>query len=90
MKAVITVIGNDKIGIIAKVTSVLAKYDVNILDISQTILQNYFTMIMIVDLSKMNVSFEQLSSNLTEVGKEIELSIKVQHQDIFNAMHKIW
>lgn len=89
MKAVITVIGNDKIGIIAKITSVLAKYDVNILDISQTILQNYFTMIMIVDLSKMNVNFDQLSNNLTEVGKEIELSIKIQHQDIFNAMHKI-
>ena len=89
MNAVITVIGNDKVGIIAEITTVLAKYHVNILDISQTILQNYFTMIMIVDLSKMNISFDQLSNNLIEVGKEIELSVKIQHQDIFNAMHKI-
>ncbi len=89
MKAVITVVGNDKIGIIAKVTSILAKHNVNILDISQTILQNYFTMIMIVDLSKMNVNFEELSTNLSKLGEEIQLSIKIQHQDIFNAMHKI-
>lgn len=89
MNAVITVIGNDKVGIIAEITTVLAKYHVNILDISQTILQNYFTMIMIVDLSKMNISFDQLSNNLIVVGKEIELSVKIQHQDIFNAMHKI-
>lgn len=89
MKAVITVIGNDKIGIIAKVTSILAKHSVNILDISQTILHNYFTMIMIVDLSEMNVNFEELSTYLSKIGEEIQLSIKIQHQDIFNTMHKI-
>ncbi len=89
MKAVITVVGNDKIGIISKVTTILSRNNVNILDISQTILQNYFTMIMIVDLSDMNVNFNELSDNLSLLGEEIQLSIKIQHQDIFNAMHKI-
>lgn len=89
MKAVITVIGEDKTGIIAKVTNVLAEVSINILDISQTILDNYFTMIMITDISKMSVNFKELNDKLTDVGNEIGVSIKIQHQDIFNAMHKI-
>lgn len=89
MKAVITVIGKDKIGIIAKVTNVLAEYHINILDISQTILDNYFTMIMITDISKMKVNYKELNDKLIENGNDIGVSIKMQHQDIFNAMHKI-
>lgn len=89
MKAVITVIGEDKIGIIARVTSTLAEDGINIMDISQTILDKYFTMIMLTDISKMNVSFKKLNDKLNEVGSQIGVSIKVQHQDIFNAMHKI-
>lgn len=89
MKAVITVIGEDKIGIIARVTSSLAEDGINIMDISQTILDKYFTMIMLTDISKMNVSFKKLNDKLNEVGSQIGVSIKVQHQDIFNAMHKI-
>ncbi|MDK2917753.1 MAG: hypothetical protein PWQ37_486 [Candidatus Petromonas sp.] len=89
MKAVITVIGKDKIGIIAGITSVLAKNKVNILDISQTILQDYFTMIMIVDLEKMTVGLNELKNHLNDIGEKIGLSIKIQHEDIFNAMHKI-
>lgn len=89
MKAVITVIGTDKIGIIAKVTSVLSDYKLNVLDISQTILDEYFTMIMIVDLEALTVNFEDLSNKLDDVGNQIGLSIKVQHQDIFNAMYNI-
>lgn len=89
MKAVITVIGEDKVGIIAKVTGVLAEDGINILDISQTILNNYFTMIMITDISKMSVNFEELNSKLSELGTQIGVTIKIQHQDIFNAMHKI-
>jgi ACT domain-containing protein len=89
MKAVITVIGEDKIGIIAKVTSALAEDGINILDISQTILDKYFTMIMLTDISNMSVNFKELNDKLTEVGSQIGVSIKVQHQDIFNAMHKI-
>ncbi|QEK12858.1 ACT domain-containing protein [Crassaminicella thermophila] len=89
MKAVVTVIGKDKIGIIANVTSVLAENNINILDISQTILQDYFTMIMIVDLEKMQSNFQDIKIKLEEVGKRIGLSIKIQHEDIFNSMHKI-
>ena len=89
MKAVITVIGKDKIGIIAEIALVLAKSRANILDISQTILQDYFTMIMIVDLEKINISFMELTDNLNRAGERIGMSIKVQHEEIFNGMHKI-
>ena len=89
MKAVITVIGQDKIGIIYNVTSVLAEYDVNILDINQTIMQEVCTMIMVVDLAKMPVSFEELQKKLAQKGEEIGLSIRIQHEGIFNAMSEI-
>ncbi len=89
MKAVITVVGKDKIGIIAGISRVLAEHLVNILDISQTILQDYFTMIMIVDLSKINISFEEIRAELDKKGQDIGLSIKIQHEDIFKAMHQI-
>jgi len=89
MKAVITVIGQDKIGIIYNVTSVLAEYDVNILDINQTIMQDIFTMIMVVDTSKTPVSFEELQKKLAGKGDEIGLSIRIQHEGIFNAMSEI-
>ncbi|WP_432667203.1 ACT domain-containing protein [Wukongibacter baidiensis] len=89
MKAVITVIGKDKIGIIAEITSVLAENKVNILDISQTILQDYFTMIMIVELEKTDISFTMLREKLNDAGGKIGMSVKIQHEDIFNAMHKI-
>lgn len=89
MKAVITVIGKDKIGIIAEITSVLAGEKVNILDISQTILQDYFTMIMIVELEKMDIHFTELREKLDSAGKKIGMEVKIQHEDTFNAMHKI-
>ncbi len=89
MKAVITVIGQDKIGIIYQVTSVLAEYDVNILDINQTIMQDVFTMMMIVDTTKTPVSFEELQKKLEQKGVEIGMSIKIQHEGIFNAMSEI-
>ncbi|WP_129597924.1 ACT domain-containing protein [Anaerophilus nitritogenes] len=89
MKAVVTVIGKDKIGIISKVTNTLAKHQINILDISQTILQDYFTMIMIVDLQKITCSFEFIQKELSTIGEDLGVSIKIQHEEIFNAMHKI-
>ncbi|KDR96659.1 ACT domain-containing protein [Peptoclostridium litorale DSM 5388] len=89
MKAFITVIGKDNIGIIHGVTEVLAQNRVNILDISQTILQDYFTMVMLVDLSKMEVELERLKELLEEKGSELGVSIKVQHEDIFNSMHRL-
>lgn len=89
MKAVITVLGNDRIGIIYNVTKILAEYGVNILDISQTILQGYFTMVMIVDIEKCTIQFEELQTKLHDKGVEMDLNIRIQHQQIFNSMHNI-
>lgn len=89
MKAIVTVIGKDKVGIIAQVSTALAENMVNILDISQTILQGYFTMIMLVDLTNMKISFSELNKILEEKGKTIGLQIKVQREEVFKAMHQI-
>ncbi|AKL97205.1 ACT domain-containing protein [Clostridium aceticum] len=89
MKAFISVVGEDKIGIIHGVTSVLKKSSVNVLDINQTLLQNNFAMVMLVDLEKMTIDFKQLKDDLADAGKEIGVAIKIQHEDIFNTMHNI-
>ena len=89
MKAIVTVIGKDQVGIIAAVCSLLAQYHVNVLDISQTVLQEYFTMIMLVDITENTVSFAELAEKLDEAGKTRGLSIRVQREDIFEAMHRI-
>lgn len=89
MRAVVTVIGKDKTGIIAKVSTFLAERGVNILDISQTILQDYFAMIMLVDLSKSNAKLASLAEECTALGEKIGMSIHLQHEDIFNAMHSV-
>ena len=89
MKAVITVLGSDRVGIIAAVTNVLAKVNVNILDISQTIMEEIFTMVMLVDLKQANVPFAEISKALDEIGQELGVSIRIQHEDIFNSMHRI-
>jgi len=88
-KTIITVIGKDRIGIIAKVCVYLANNKVNILDISQTIVQEYFNMMMIVDTSNSPKEFDLLSYELEQIGKEIGVNIKAQHEDIFNTMHRI-
>ena len=89
MKAIVTVIGKDKSGIIAKVSTALAENLVNIEDISQSIVQGYFTMIMLCNIKDSKLSLKELISVLNKVGEEIGVSIHVQHEDIFNAMHKI-
>ncbi|MBR2871475.1 MAG: ACT domain-containing protein [Clostridia bacterium] len=89
MKAIVTVIGKDKSGIIAKVSTALAENMVNIEDISQSIVQDYFTMIMLCNIKDSKLSLKELISVLNKVGEEIGVSIHVQHEDIFNAMHKI-
>lgn len=89
MNAVVTVIGQDKVGIIAKVSNILLAYNVNILDINQTIMQSFFTMIMMVDIKNLNKEFDVLSKDLESAGTELELQIKIQHEDIFNSMHRI-
>lgn len=89
MRAIVTVIGKDQVGIIAAVCALLAEHNVNVLDISQTVLQEYFTMIMLVDASQINVSFADLAKTLEAAGNERALSIRIQREDIFNAMHRI-
>lgn len=89
MKAVLTVIGQDKVGIIYRVSELLAKNNINILDISQTILDGYFTMIMIVNIEAANMNFADIQKKLDVLGGEMQLSIRIQHEDIFNSMHKI-
>ena len=85
--AVVTVVGNDTVGIIARVSAALAKNEANILDISQTVLSGMFNMIMIVDISLSR--FAQLSDELTELGNELGLQIRIQRSEIFDAMHRI-
>lgn len=89
MKAIVTVVGKDQVGIIAGVCNALAAVNVNVLDISQTILQGYFTMIMVVDLKECATPFEELAASMEELGQQRGLSIRVQREDIFDAMHKI-
>ncbi len=89
MKAILTVVGNDKVGIIAKVSVKLAEMNINILDISQTIMQNIFTMIMLVDTDKSSYKIEEISGQLEEIAKEMGVEIRLQHEGIFNSMHRI-
>ena len=88
-KCVITVVGKDTVGIIAKVCSYLADNRINILDISQTIVSGYFNMMMIVDMEKATGSFEEVSIELEKVGEEIGVTIKCQREEIFTKMHRI-
>lgn len=88
-KTIITVVGKDTVGIIAGVCSYLAENNVNILDISQTIMQEYFNMMMIVDCNKASKPIYELSDDLDKLGEKIGVSIKMQHEDIFNSMHRI-
>ena len=89
MKAVITVIGQDTVGVVAKVSAVCAELNINIEDVSQSIMQDMFCMIMMADLTRCNTSLSALSGELEDFGKESNLSIHVMHEDIFNSMHKI-
>ena len=87
MKGIITVLGIDHVGIIAKVCTYLSDNGINILDISQTIVKGYFTMLMIVDMG--GSSFEDISKGLDALGRSIDVYIKLQHEDIFNSMHRV-
>ncbi|HHW46911.1 MAG TPA: ACT domain-containing protein [Clostridiales bacterium] len=89
MRAVITVVGKDTVGILARVSSLCAKFNVNISDVSQTILQDMFCMIMLCDISKINIDFNDFVDNMQELGKTLNMSIHVMHEDIFNSMHRI-
>lgn len=89
MKGIITVVGKDKVGIIAKVCTFLSEENINILDISQTIVQGYFNMMMIVDIKDAKSEFVVVVERIAKLGKEIGVDIRLQHQDIFDNMHRI-
>ena len=89
MKAIVTVVGKDQVGIIAAVCVKLAEYNVHVLDISQTVMQGYFTMMMVVDVSACTLPLAELVTAMDEMGKGMGLSVRVQREDIFEAMHRI-
>ena len=89
MKAIVTVVGKDRVGIIAAVCVKLAEYNVNVLDISQTVMQGYFTMMMVVDVSACTMPLAELVVCMEEMGKERGLSVRLQREDIFEAMHRV-
>ena len=89
MRAVITVTGKDKVGIIAMTSNECAKYGANIIDISQTVMKEYFAMIMLTELDGLTVDFVEFADNLKSAGKENGVEISIMHEDIFNAMHRV-
>ena len=89
MRAIITVIGKDTVGILAKVSNICAGHNANIIEVTQSILQDLFCMIMLVDISQLNTEYANLSSSLKQLGDDMGLSIHVMHEDIFNSMHRI-
>jgi len=89
MNAIITVVGSDKVGIIAKVSAFLAERNINIEDISQTILQGNFVMVMMVDLSSSSKALEELKRELSDLGEKVNVSISLMHEKVFSAMHRI-
>ena len=89
MKAIVTVVGKDRVGIIAEVCVLLASYKVNVLDINQTVMQGYFTMMMAVDVEQCTIPLAELCQTMDIKGQEMGLSIRVQREDIFQAMHRV-
>lgn len=89
MKTILTVIGKDQTGIIAGVSQKLYELDINILDVTQTIMDEYFTMIMLLDLSKIKVSFDAIKTALTETGDKLKVKVNIQREEIFDAMHRL-
>ena len=89
MRAIVTVVGPDRVGIIAEICGLLAQLNINIVDISQTVMEDFFTMMMLTDTGRANTDFDGIAEALAQKGREMQLSIRVQREDIFNAMHKI-
>ncbi|GAA5103670.1 ACT domain-containing protein [Orbus sasakiae] len=89
MKTILTVIGKDQTGIIAGVSQKLYELNINILDVTQTIMGDYFTMIMLLDLSKIDVSFEEVKNTLIQTGDNLNVKVNIQREEIFDAMHRL-
>ncbi len=89
MKAVVTVVGRDTVGILAKVSAVCAEHNANIVDVTQSVMQELFTMVMLIDISNLHGTFSDMQNALYELGEKIGMKIHVMHEDIFNSMHHI-
>lgn len=89
MRAVVTVIGKDNVGILHKVSGICAEYNANVIEVTQSVLQDMFAMIMLVDISDISKDFSEMVDRMTLLGKELGLSIHTMHEDIFNSMHSI-
>lgn len=89
MKSILTVIGKDQVGIIAGISNELQKFNINILNVTQTIMDEYFTMIMLLDQSNANANIEDIKKGLSEKGKELKVDVKIQREEIFNTMHSL-
>ncbi len=89
MKAIVTVIGHDTVGILAKVSTVCMEHNANIIDVTQSVMKEIFTMIMLIDISELSSDFSDLQNNLNVLGEQIGMKIHVMHEDIFNSMHHI-
>lgn len=89
MRAIITVIGKDNVGILHKVTGICAEYNANVIEVTQSVLQDMFAMIMLVDISSISKDFAEMVDEMTELGNKLGLSIHTMHEDIFNSMHSI-
>ena len=89
MKTILTVIGKDQTGIIAGISQKLYELNINILDVSQTIMDEYFTMIMLLDLSKINVTFDEVKTTLVLTGEQLKVKVNIQREEIFDAMHRL-
>ena len=89
MRVVLTIVGKDKVGIIAKVSNALADMNINIININQNIMQGFFNMVLIADMSEANVTLAAARANMAELGKEIGVEIRLQSEEIFTAMHRI-
>ena len=89
MRAVITVVGKDRVGILAMVSSKCAEYGINIIEVTQSVLQEMFCMIMLGDIQDINIYFDEFAENLKKMGEEMNMDIHCMHEDIFNSMHRI-
>ena len=89
MKTILTVIGKDQTGIIAGISQKLYELNINILDVSQTIMDEYFTMIMLLDLSKINATFDEIKNTLVHTGEQLKVKVNIQREEIFDAMHRL-
>lgn len=89
MKAVITVIGKDNVGILHKVSGICSEYNANVIEVTQSVMQDMFAMIMLVDITKISTDFSEIVDKMTVLGEKLGLSIHTMHEDIFNSMHSI-